>query len=202
MSIAMKVGARLGGMETRPLYSTRPSAQPRAVTPSMLNRMAPNTLRWLSTAISRKHTAARIALGSPNEPMVSSVAGLSTTMPAVFKPISPRNKPTPAPMAKRRLMGMLLSSHSRIFDRLMIIKSTPEINTAPRGNLPAVAHFADHGVGEEGVQAHAGCQANRPVGIQSPSGSSPGAAPMHVATKAAPWSTPAEAMMLGLTKMM
>ena len=89
-------------------------------------------MRWLSTAIIRKHTAASSAVGSPNEPMVSRVAGLSTTMPAVFRPISPRNRPTPAPMAKRRLMGMLLSNHSRMRDRLMIMNSTPEMNTAPR----------------------------------------------------------------------
>ena len=40
-----------------------------------------------------------------------SYAELSTMMPAVFRPITPRNKPTPAPMAWRRLTGMLLSSH-------------------------------------------------------------------------------------------
>ncbi len=132
MSIASQVGARLGGIDTRPLYSTSPKAQPIPVTASMLSRIAPKTLRWLSTAIIRKHTAASRAVGSPNEPMVSRVAGLSTTMPAVFRPISPRNRPTPAPMAKRRLMGMLLSNHSRMRDRLMIMNNTPEMNTAPR----------------------------------------------------------------------
>ncbi|MCY1549931.1 hypothetical protein D9M68_861370 [compost metagenome] len=132
ISMAIRVGARLGGIDTRPLYSTRPMAQPTAVTASMLKRMAPNTLRWLSTAISRKQAAASRAEGSPKEPMVSRVAGLSTTIPAVFRPIRPRNRPTPAPMAKRKLIGMLFSSHSRIFDRLMIMNSTPERNTAPR----------------------------------------------------------------------
>ena len=34
------------------------------------------------------------------------------------------------------------------------------------GDLPAITHFTDDGVGEEGVQAHARCQADRPVGVQ------------------------------------
>ncbi|MNZ89797.1 hypothetical protein D3C78_1087330 [compost metagenome] len=33
--------------------------------------------------------------------------------------------------------------------------------------FPVVAHGADHGVGEERVQAHARCQADRPVGVQA-----------------------------------
>ncbi len=33
--------------------------------------------------------------------------------------------------------------------------------------FPVVAHGADHGVGEECVQAHARCQAHRPVGVQA-----------------------------------
>ena len=35
------------------------------------------------------------------------------------------------------------------------------------GNLPAIAHFADNGVGEEGIQTHARCQADWPVGVQT-----------------------------------
>ncbi|MNP04423.1 hypothetical protein D3C76_963360 [compost metagenome] len=35
------------------------------------------------------------------------------------------------------------------------------------GGFPVVAHGADHGVGEEGVEAHARRQADRPVGVQA-----------------------------------
>ncbi|MNC92570.1 hypothetical protein D3C83_90230 [compost metagenome] len=83
-------------------------------------------------AIIRKHTAASSGPGSRREPSLIRVAGLSTTIPAVFRPISPRNRPTPAPMAKRRLTGMLLSSHSRIREKVRIMNNTPDTNTAPR----------------------------------------------------------------------
>ncbi|MCY1520690.1 hypothetical protein D9M68_554730 [compost metagenome] len=33
-------------------------------------------------------------------------------------------------------------------------------------DLPAVVHGLDHGVGEEGVEAHARCKPHRPVGVQ------------------------------------
>ncbi|MNP28878.1 hypothetical protein D3C76_1218770 [compost metagenome] len=82
-------------------------------------------------AISRKQIAASSGPGSCSEPSLIRVAGLSTTMPAVFRPISPRNNPTPAPMAWRRLTGMLLSNHSRTFDKVRNMNSTPETNTAP-----------------------------------------------------------------------
>ncbi|MNG31578.1 hypothetical protein D3C84_1174090 [compost metagenome] len=44
-SMAIQVGARLGGNENRPPYSTRPRPQPARVTLMMLIRIAPNT-RW------------------------------------------------------------------------------------------------------------------------------------------------------------
>ncbi|MNP47748.1 hypothetical protein D3C76_1418190 [compost metagenome] len=42
-SMAIQVGARLGGNENRPPYSTRPRPQPARVTLMMLIRIAPNT---------------------------------------------------------------------------------------------------------------------------------------------------------------
>ncbi|MNW00729.1 hypothetical protein D3C71_1962620 [compost metagenome] len=42
-SMAIQVGARLGGMENTPPYSTRPKPQPARVTLMMLIRIAPNT---------------------------------------------------------------------------------------------------------------------------------------------------------------
>ncbi|MNF84530.1 hypothetical protein D3C84_668980 [compost metagenome] len=36
-----------------------------------------------------------------------------------------------------------------------------------QGHLPGVAHVQDHGVGEEGVQAHARCEGDRVVGDQA-----------------------------------
>ncbi|MNC83050.1 hypothetical protein D3C75_1368330 [compost metagenome] len=44
-SMAIQVGARLGGNDTNPPYSTRPRPQPARVTLMMLIRIAPNT-RW------------------------------------------------------------------------------------------------------------------------------------------------------------
>ncbi|CRX23509.1 Uncharacterised protein [Klebsiella pneumoniae] len=132
MSIARKVGARLGGAENTPPYCTRPRAQPTRVTLRMLMRMPPNTRRYSSTAIIRKHSAASSGPGEVRWPSLIRVAGLATTMPAVFRPIRPRNRPTPAPMANLRLRGMLLSSHSRTREKVSSMNITPEMNTAPR----------------------------------------------------------------------
>ncbi len=59
------------------------------------------------------------------------VAGLLTTMPALCRAISARNRPIPAAMAERRGRGMLLMIHSRMrkIDRMKNI--TAEMNTAP-----------------------------------------------------------------------
>ena len=130
-------------------------------------RMPPNTRRYSSTAIIRKHSAASSGPGEVRWPSLIRVAGLATTMPAVFRPIRPRNRPTPAPMANLRLRGMLLSSHSRTREKVSSMNITPGDEHRAEGDLPAVAHGADHGVGEEGVQPHSRRQAHRPVGVQA-----------------------------------
>ena len=48
-----------------------------------------------------------------------------------FKADQPQEQADPAPMAWRRLTGMLLSNHSRTRERVRAMNSTPDTNTAP-----------------------------------------------------------------------
>ena len=53
-------------------------------------------------------------------------------MPPVFKPIKPTNKPTPAPIAILRFIGMLFNIHCLNGVMLIITNKTPAKNTAPK----------------------------------------------------------------------
>ena len=64
-------------------------------------------------------------------PILKKVASFCTIMPPVFNPIKPTNKPTPAPIAILRFMGILLSIHCLNGVMLMITNKIPAKKTAP-----------------------------------------------------------------------
>lgn len=64
-------------------------------------------MREESTAMMKKPSAPSSTLCEVRLPMVTSVSGLATTMPAFFSPIMPMNRPMPLVMPTRRLTGML-----------------------------------------------------------------------------------------------
>ena len=63
-------------------------------------------------------------------PSPTSVAGLSTTIPTLVRPIMIRKKPIPAAMESFSSIGIELMIHSRTGRRLRITNSVPDMNTA------------------------------------------------------------------------
>ena len=128
----MKVGARLGGADAKPSYSTMPSPMAAAVTAMIPIITAPVILRKDRAQISTKPPKNNRLSATFTSPRPTRVAGLSITMPAFFSAMSARKKPMPAEMPKRRDMGMLLMIHSRTLKILSRKKIKPEMKTAPK----------------------------------------------------------------------
>ena len=93
---------------------------------------APGTFRRSSATMIAKPSSARTAGQAVRSPMVTSVAGWSTMMPAFFRAMMPRNSPMPAEIAIFRPLGMALMIHSRTGRIERITKRMPERKTAPR----------------------------------------------------------------------
>ena len=81
--------------------------------------------------IKRNPNAARRVSISLKLPKLKNVASFCIIMPPVFKPINPTNKPTPAPIAILRFIGMLFSIYCLRGVTLMITNKIPAKKTAP-----------------------------------------------------------------------
>ena len=131
MSNCKNTGAGEGGSAATPWKAASPSSQPAKATPSIPITTAPAICRAASAAISANPTSAAAGANAEKSPNATSVAGLSTTMPALRKPTKATNSPMPAAMPSFKLRGIALMSHSRTGSTLSVTNSTPERNTAP-----------------------------------------------------------------------
>ncbi|CAH0292518.1 hypothetical protein SRABI66_04307 [Stenotrophomonas lactitubi] len=131
ISSCRKVGARDGGTEVTPMNGVKPRTMEATVTARMPISTAPRTARASSATISTKPRVARIGAGCFRSPRPTMVAGLLTTIPALCRAISARNRPMPAAIAERRGRGMALMIHSRMRKIDSRKNSTAEMNTAP-----------------------------------------------------------------------
>ena len=122
----------LGGIETNPRNSTSPSKIDITVTRITPIRMAPGVFLTEREQITRKPNAASKVSGFVKSPRLRNVALFATIKPPFFKPMKPINKPTPAPIAIRRLRGMLSSIHLLNLVTLIMKNKIPAKNTAPR----------------------------------------------------------------------
>ena len=93
------VGAIEGGSATMPSNLTRPNSRLTTAVPSMPMRIAPGTLRAISTIVSTTPNSASSTGGDTNFPCVTNVAGCETTMPPIFKPMKAMNNPMPTAIA-------------------------------------------------------------------------------------------------------
>ncbi len=201
MSSCRKVGARLGGAENTPPNWVMPSDIDAMVTTRIPIRIAPRTLSASRAAMIKKPPIARRGPDSRKSPRPTSVAGLSTTTPALFNPIRARNMPIPAAIALRNECGMPSTSQRRIPVTVRNRKIMPEMKTAPS----ACCH--EKPIAPTTVKAK---KALRPMPGAMPIGQlatsamtiEPNAAARHVATKTALRSMPVVDRISGLTKIM
>ena len=131
ISNCIKVGAKLGGAAIRPLNSTSPMAIAILVTLRIPIIMAPGTRRIERIAILKKLKPASKVWGCVKSPRDRKVAPLATIIPPLLRPMNPINKPTPAPIAIRKLREILSNIHLRRRVTLMITKIIPAKKTAP-----------------------------------------------------------------------
>ena len=131
ISICMKVGAILGGIEMIPVYWTSPIIKPIIVTPKIANITPPLMRKCAKAIVAINATQASTAGSAVMSPRPTSVAGLATTIPAFFNAINARNKPIPAAIPLRIGNGIELMIHSLILNKLSSVKQTPDRNTAP-----------------------------------------------------------------------
>ena len=106
-----KTGINEGGEETIPLNLIRLRANAMEVTKKIPITIAPGIFLIESTAITKKPIIAKIVSGFVRSPMLRRVASFEVIIPPLFRPIIPINKPTPAPIAIRKLKGMLSNIH-------------------------------------------------------------------------------------------
>ena len=200
-SSCRKVGARLGGSDTRPWYCTSPASQPAAVTARMPIRMAPRTRRASSTAISRKPPSASSGGTVFSGPSASMVSWLATITLDFCSAMIARNRPMPATMDARSEAGIPATSHARMPLSDSTRNTSPEMNTA--------ASACCHGSPAAPTTVKAK-NAFRPMPGAMPTGKlaasaitvEPIAAARQVATNTAPGSMPVVPRMSGLTNTM
>ena len=102
-------------------------------------------------------------------PSVTVVAGSGTMMPELRNPISAMNRPTPAATAAYSSSGMAeMMSWRTPSSGEQQKRHAGEEHRAQR-RLPRHAHALHHGVGEVGVQPHAGRQRDRDSAPSRPS---------------------------------
>ena len=96
----MNNGPRLGGVDIIELGAvTKPNGIPTNVVTNIPIKTAPNKLRRNKVPIIKKVIPASSTLGSLKLPTVISVGSKATIMPAFLRPITPKNRPTPAVIA-------------------------------------------------------------------------------------------------------
>ena len=129
-----KIGDRLGGVEMMPLNLVIPIGIPiRAVAMMPISR-APGTFRMTRMPVRMRPITESRPGPLVRVPRSTSVAGLSTTMPPLFRPISAMNRPMPAPIAFRMDFGKAFTIASRTLVKVRITKMKPSMRTAVRAN--------------------------------------------------------------------
>ena len=93
--------------------------------------IAPGIFLIDKAAIIRNPNEASIVSIFEKSPRANNVASLLIIMPPLFNPIIPINKPTPAPIAILKFIGMLAIIQLLRFVTLMIKNKIPAIKTAP-----------------------------------------------------------------------
>ncbi len=109
-----------------------PVAQAMAVVAAMVTRIEPRTRAVCSAPSARSAARASSTAGRRTSPRVTSVAGWSTTRPALARPITARKSPMPAIVASLIERGMALSSAARTPLTDSAKNSRPSTNTAAR----------------------------------------------------------------------
>ena len=122
----------LGGDEITPLNLIRSAATAIMVIVSIPMIIAPGIFLIDKAAIIRNPKAASSVSIFEKSPRANNVASLVIIMPPLFNPIIPINKPTPAPIAILKFMGMLEIIQLLRFVTLIIKNKIPAIKTAPK----------------------------------------------------------------------
>ena len=124
-------------------------------------RIAPVILRAIKTSVraSPKHAICTSRL--EKFPSVMKVAGLATTSFASRKPTNAINIPMPAAVECFTESGMALTICSRTLVTVSTRKRTPEKKYDAQCRAPWDPHAKAHGIGEVGVERHAGGEGNR-----------------------------------------
>ena len=129
--------------------------------------MEARTRRTCRIAMRRRPKMARAVDGAWRLPRVTVVAGLGTMMPALRNPMKAMKRPMPPPTAAWSWWGMAATRRWRIPEKVRSEKDDAGEEDGAEGGLPGDAHAFDDGVGEVGVEAHAGCEGERVVGERS-----------------------------------
>ena len=127
-----KTGEISGGKANTPSNFTRPKKILIKVTASIPIIIAPGVFLIERIDINKNPRPASNVGGFVKSPKLKNVAPLASMIPPFLSPIKPMNKPTPAPIAILRFIGMLSSIHLRKGVMLMIKNRTPAIKTDPK----------------------------------------------------------------------
>ena len=100
------------------------------VVAKILKTIAPGTLSLSRPIIKIKVRRANNTGADFKSPKPTKVAGLSTTIPAFFKPIIAKNNPIPAPIQNFNDLGMALIRYALNGEMLIIKNKIPEHKTA------------------------------------------------------------------------
>ena len=131
ISIFIKVGAILGGIETNPPNSISPRKIENTVTRITPIRIAPGVFLTEREQIIRKPNAASKVSGFVKSQSIRNVALFETINPPFFMPLKPINKPTPEPIAILMFNGILSNIHLLKGVTLIITNKIPAKKTAP-----------------------------------------------------------------------
>ena len=110
---------------------------------------------------------ARMVAGAWRLPRVTVVAALGTMMPALRNPMKAMKRPMPPPTAAWSWCGMAATRRWRMPAIGEDEEDDAGEEDGAEGGLPGDAHALDDGVGEVGVEAHAGREGERVVGERS-----------------------------------
>ena len=132
ISNCIRTGMTSGGRANTPSNFTKFNETLIKVTINIPIIIAPGIFLIESIEMSKKPSPANKVLGFVKSPKLKKVAPLATIIPPFLSPMKPMNKPTPAPIAILRLIGILSSIHLLREVMLIIKNRIPAIKTAPR----------------------------------------------------------------------
>ena len=117
--------------ETTPLKLPSPVSQAIALKATIPIIMFPLICIFSITIIDINAPAPKRSKGFERSPSVTRVTGWSAVSPIISKPITPKNKPIPAPIPSFKLFGIEFINQALIGVNEIIKKTTPATNTAP-----------------------------------------------------------------------